>query len=107
MALVGWIKTSGHLLWNLKVDFTRKTRWVTDEHQTPDLKQSNYAGVVTWDSIRIALTSVSLNELEVTAADIHIAYLQAPSLENHYVVCNGDFGIENRGKVALIRRALY
>ena len=43
----------------------------------------------------------------MTAADVRNAYLQAPSLEKHYIVCNDDFGIENREKVALIRRALY
>ena len=89
------------------MDFTRKARWVKDGHRTPDPKRSNYAGVVARDSIRIALTYAALNELEVTAADVRNAYLQAPSSEKHYIVCNDDFGIENRGKVALIRRALY
>ena len=28
-------------------------------------------------------------------------------MEKHYVVCNDDFGIENRGKIALIQKALY
>ena len=27
-------------------------------------------------------------------------------MEKHYILCNDDFGIENRGKVALIRRTL-
>ena len=78
-----------------------------DGHRTPDPKQSNYAGVVARDSIQIALTYAALNELEVTAADVRNAYLQAPLSEKYYIVCNDDFGIENRGKVALIRRALY
>ena len=43
----------------------------------------------------------------MTAVDVRNAYLQAPSSKKHYIVCNDDFGIENRGKVALIRRALY
>ena len=43
----------------------------------------------------------------MTAADVRNAYLQAPSSEKHYIVCNDDFEIENRGNVALIRRALY
>ena len=53
------------------------------------------------------MTYVALNEFEVTAADIQNAYLRALSLEKHYTVCNNDFGIKNRGEVALIRRALY
>ena len=46
-ALVGWKKTSGHLIWDIKMDFTRKARWVKDGHRTPDPKRSDYAGVVT------------------------------------------------------------
>ena len=106
-APVEWKKISGHLILDFKMDFTRKAKWVKDGHQTLDPKQFNYAGVVTQDSIRIALTYASLNDLEVTAADVQNTYLQALSLEKHYVICNDDFGIENRSKVALIRRALY
>ena len=39
--------------------------------------------------------------------DIQNAYLQAPSSEKHYIVCGPEFGTENVGRVALIRRALY
>ena len=40
-------------------------------------------------------------------ADIKNAYLQAPSSEKHFIVCGPEFGIENEGKLALIRQALY
>ena len=50
---------------------------------------------------------MSLNELEVTAVNVQNTYLQVSSLEKHYAVCNDDFVIRNRGKVALIRGALY
>ena len=29
---VGWTKASGHLIWDVKMDFTRKARWVKDSH---------------------------------------------------------------------------
>ena len=35
--LVGWLKVSGHLIWDVKMDFTRKARWVKDGHRTVDL----------------------------------------------------------------------
>jgi hypothetical protein len=38
---------------------------------------------------------------------IRNAYLQAPSLEKHFIICGPEFGIENEGHVALIWRALY
>ena len=59
------------------------------------------------ESVRVAFTYAGLNGLNVTAADIRNAYLQAPSSEQHYVICGAEFGVENVGKVALIRRALY
>ena len=103
----GWTKASGHLIFDVKMDFTRKARWVKDGHRTPDSTTSSYAGVVSKESIRIALTYAALHNIDVFAADIRNAYLQAPSSEKHYVICGPEFGIENQGKVALIKRALY
>ena len=31
-APMGWIKTFRHLIWDLNMDFTRKSRWVKDRH---------------------------------------------------------------------------
>ena len=57
--------------------------------------------------MRIALTYAALNDIDVNAADIRNAYLQAPTSEKHYIICGLEFGLENVGKRALIRRALY
>ena len=89
------------------MDFTLKARWVKDGHHTPDPKESNYVGVVSRDSVRIALAYSSLNDAYMTSADIQNAYLQAPSSEKHYVICVKEFGLEHEGNIALIRRALY
>ena len=104
---VGWIKSSGHLVFDVKMDFTRKARWVKDGHKTKDPVESTFAGVVSRESVRIALTYAALNGIDVKVGDIQNAYLQAPSSEKHYIVCGVEFGLENVGKVALIRRALY
>ena len=53
------------------------------------------------------MTYAALNGLDIFAADIQNAYLQAPSSEKHYIECGVEFGLENVGKLALIRRALY
>ena len=68
---------------------------------------STFVGVVSRESIRIAFTYTTLNDLQVFVADIRNAYLQALSSQKDYVVCGPDFGIENIGKVALIHQALY
>ena len=38
----GYTKVSGHLIWSVKMDFTRKARWVLDGHKTPDPVDSKY-----------------------------------------------------------------
>ena len=103
----GWAKQTGHIIFDVKMDFTRKSRWVLDGHKTTDPIGSTYAGVVSRDSVRIALTYAALNDIDVLAADIQNAYLQAPSSQKHYIICGKEFGLENVDKVALIRRALY
>jgi hypothetical protein len=89
------------------MDFTQKARWVLDGHKTPDPIGSTYAGVVSTESVRIAFSYANLNGINVFAANIRNAYLQAPSSQKDYIVCGPEFGIENVGKVALIYRALY
>ena len=55
------------------MDFTRKARWVKDGHKTPDPYESNYAGVVSRESVRIAFTYAALNDLKVATGDIKSA----------------------------------
>jgi len=66
-----------------------------------------YAGVVSRESVRIAFTYAALNGLDIFAADIRNAYLQAPSSQWDYIICGAEFGLENVGRIALIHRALY
>ena len=103
----GWTKVTGHLIWDVKMDFTRKARWVLAGHKTPDPVCSQYAGVVSRESVRIAFTYAALNNLDVCAADIRNAYLQAPSSRKDYIICGPEFGLENVGKIALVHRAWY
>ena len=103
----GWKRVTGHLIWEVKMDFTRKARWVLDGHKTLDPIGSTYAGVVSRESVRIALTYAALNDLDVFAANIQNAYLQAPSSQKHYIICGPEFGVENIRWTALIHRALY
>ena len=88
-------------MFDVKMDFTRKTRWVKDGHRTPDLETSSYVGVVSRESIRILPTYAALHEVNVMAADIRNAYLLAPTSEKHFIICDADlYGIEQAGKRA-------
>ena len=104
---VGYMKASGHLIFDVKMDFTQKAQWVKNGNFTPDLEDSKYAGVVSCDIVRIELTYASLHQTQVLAADIRNAYLQAPTSENHYIICGLEFVLDNVRKIAVIVRALY
>ena len=41
-APTGWKKASRHLIWDVKMDFTWKARWVLDGHKTPDPIRSTF-----------------------------------------------------------------
>ena len=41
------------------------------------------------------------------AADIKNAYLTAPTSELFYIICGSEFGSENIGRNAIVKRALY
>ena len=86
-APAGYTKVSSHLIWSVKMDFTRKARWVLDGHKTPDPVGSKYAGVVSRESLRIAFTYTVLNDLDVCMADIRNAYLQSSPSQKHYIIC--------------------
>lgn len=103
----GYKKSSGHIIFDVRMTLERKARWVKDGHKTPEPDWSTYAGVVSRESVRIALTYAALNNLNVCGCDIQNAYLQAPASEKHYIICGPEFGIENEGKRAIIVRALY
>ena len=95
-----------YLVFDVRMHSQSKARWVKNGHKTPDPETSNYAGVVSRESIRILLTHAVLHGVPVVTADIRNAYLQAPTSEKHFVVCGPEFGIDNVGKKALITRAL-
>ncbi len=72
---VGYSKLSGHVVFDVKMYFSRKARWVKDGHKTPDLDDLTYAGVVSREIIQIALTYLAMHRIQVLAAEIKNAYL--------------------------------
>ena len=81
------IFNTGHMIFDERMDFTMKARWVLDGHKTAEPKISTYAGVVSRWSVCIALTYAAINGVDVTTANIMNAYLQAPSTQHDYIVC--------------------
>ena len=76
---VGWHLVTGHIIFDVNMDFNRKSIWVLDGHKTVESKISTYAGVISRESVHIALNYAALYGVDVTSADIINSYLQAPS----------------------------
>ena len=79
-ALVGYQEIKGHWVFDIKMDgkFTRKARFVAGGHRTDPPASITYSTVVTRESVRIAFLIASLNDLDIEAADIRNAHLNAP-----------------------------
>ena len=66
----GWTKSTGHIIFDVKMYFARNARWVNNGHLNPDPETSSYAGVVSCESIWILLTTAALQGVNLLAADI-------------------------------------
>jgi len=100
-----WIRC--HMVFDIKMDFTRKARFVAGGHMTDPPSTLTYSSVVSRDSVRIAFVLAALNDLNLLAADIGNAYLNAPAREKVYTTAGAEFGAEFEGRPVLIVRALY
>ena len=95
-----------HLIFEVKFDLRRKARYVAGGHLTDTPAHMTYSSVVSRESIRIAFLIAALNDLDVWAADIQNAYLDAETDEKVWFRAGEEWG-EHAGKPVLIVRALY
>ena len=106
-AFKGYKEITVHMVFDIKMDFTRKARLVAGGHVTDAPASVTYSSVVTRDSVRLALMLADLNELEVLAGDVGNAYLNAPCRERIWFRGREEVGSEDRGAVCVLTRALY
>jgi Reverse transcriptase (RNA-dependent DNA polymerase) len=105
--LVGYQFINCHMIFDVKMDnLVRKARFVAGGHTTDTPASITYSSVVSRDSVRIALLLAGLNGLDVWAADVGNAYLNAPCREKIWTIAGPEFG-DDEGKVLIIKRALY
>ena len=96
-----------HLVFDVKMDFTRKARYVAGGHTTEAPSSLTYSSVVSRDSVKIAFLIAALNGLDVSACDIGNAYLNAPCREKIWFEAGVECGPELQGKACKLVRALY
>jgi hypothetical protein len=104
---IGYKHIDCHMIFDVKLDLTRKARYVAGGHQTDPPKDMVYASVVSRDSVRLAFLLAALNDLNILAADVQNAYLNAPTTEKVYTTAGEEFGADKKGRPVIIVRALY
>jgi hypothetical protein len=103
---IGFQEIRCHLIMDIKMDFSRKARFVAGGHMTEAPAALTYSSVVSRDSVRLAFLIAELNDLDVLACDVGNAYLNAPCREKIWFVAGRECG-EHVGKVMVVTRALY
>jgi hypothetical protein len=96
-----------HMIFDVKMDFTRKARFVAGGHMTDAPVNLTYSSVVSRDSVRLAFLIAALNDIDILSGDIGNAYLQAHTREKVHTICGMEFGQKYHRRFAIIRRALY
>ena len=104
---VGYEHINCHLIFDVKMEFRRKSRFISGGHTTNPPAESTYAGVVSREIVRISFTLAALNNLANFAADIQNAYLNATCGEKIIFTCGTEFGSEHKGKNTVLVRAIY
>ncbi|KAL7523159.1 hypothetical protein ACHAWF_000403, partial [Thalassiosira exigua] len=106
-ALRGHQEISCHIIFDVKMDFTRKARFVANGSTTDTPIALTYSSVVSQDSVRIALLVAALNDLDIFACDIGKKYLNAPCKERIWFVAGHEYGHKMKGRVMKLICALY
>jgi hypothetical protein len=88
------------LIW-VKFDGRRRARCVAGGHVTPNLTDDLYAGVANLETVRIAFLAAELFDLDIIAADVSSAYIQAFTSEKVFVKAGPKFG-KNEGRYMIV-----
>jgi hypothetical protein len=104
---IGYQKIPCHMIFDVKLeDFRQKARLVAGGHRTKAPATITYASMVSRETVCLALTIVSLNDLKVKVGDVLNAYITAPVKEKVWTVLGPEFG-HDASRSAIILHALY
>ena len=110
----GDLKSTDHqkircrMVYAVKHDGRHKARFVAGGHLTKEPDNSVYSSVVSLRSLRIIILAAEMNKLELMAADVGNAYLEALTNEKIYFIAGPEFapfGLE--GHTLILYKALY
>ncbi len=94
-APIGYQKIPCHTIFDIKMeDFRQKTRLVAGGHLTEAPATITYASVVSRETVRLALTFASLNDLKVKVGDVLNTYITAPVKEKVWTILGPEFRLD-------------
>jgi hypothetical protein len=98
-APIGYQKIPCHMIFDVKMeDFRQKARLVAGGHLTQAPAAITYASVVSRETVHLALTFLSLNDLEVKVGNVLNAYITTPVMEKVWTILGPKFGHDSGKK---------
>jgi hypothetical protein len=79
--MIGFQEISCHIVFDIKMDFTRKARFCAGGHTMDTLTAMTYSRIISRDRVWIGFMLEALNGLDMMACDLKNAYLNAPCME--------------------------
>jgi hypothetical protein len=65
LELIGFQEIGCHIIFDIKLDFTRKARFVAGGHSTSTPSSMTYSSIASRDSIQLAFLIAALNDLDI------------------------------------------
>jgi hypothetical protein len=104
--MISYQEIGCHMVFDIKMDFSRKARFVAGWHTTEAPTSMTYSSVVSRESVRLAFLIAALNDIDIMSCDLENAYLNAKCQEKIWFEGGLECG-EDKGKVLIVVRALY
>ena len=102
----GYKRITVHMVFDVKYNDRKRARLVGGGHQTEATNDTPFSGIATLKYIRVCLLLAIYNNLDICAADVSSAYLEAYTQEKLYIIAGPEFK-ELEGHILLIDKALY
>jgi hypothetical protein len=104
--MIGFQEIGCHIVFDIKMDFTRKARFCDEGHTTDTPAAMMNSSVLSRDSVQIGFMLAVLNGLDVMACDLENVYLHASCMEKIWFKGGFECG-SDKGKVCVVVCAFY
>jgi len=102
----GWQHAPMHMIFDIKQDLRHKARLVVGGHMIDSSGHNTYSSTISDLSVRLLLTVLIQNGLDMMVGDIGNAFPTAPCAEKIWSKAGPEFG-SKEGSTVILKRALY